>query len=72
MSKDMVLAILYRFGYDLTVIETTEEKATETLMKEYNRAYRNINNEPPTKEEISNAKDDIEYNLFRIGDVVWR
>ena len=62
----------YRFGYDLTVIEETEEKAIKALMKEYRRTYKNINSEPPTKEEIRNAEEDIEIQVYKIGEVVWR
>lgn len=82
MMKKVYLASLYRFGYDLTTVETSEEKAVNAIMTEYVRAYKDINGTDPT-EDISNdyydnsetyyevAKQEIDITEMVIGKVEW-
>lgn len=72
-KKTVVIADLYRFGYDLMVVEESEEKARAALMKEYRKAYKAWNDGiRPTKEEVENANECIEINEMAIGEVEWR
>jgi len=75
----MVLATLYRFGYELTTIAETEEEATKAIMKEYTRAYKQENGTTPGKDMYdegvsyyAQAKEDINYHDIEIGKVEWR
>ena len=85
LNKESVvyIATLYRFGYDLTVAETTEEKAIAALREEYIRAYKDINGVHPQDEEsdrayscgrsaLEVAMDDVEIREMTIGKVEWR
>lgn len=79
MSNKFYVASLYRFGYDLTVIETTEAKAIAAIMKEYKRAYKDINGTDPTKDRYDEfytyygyAKECIEVEDLELGKVEWR
>lgn len=75
----MVLATLYKFGYELTVIETTRAKAETALMAEYEKTYFDINGINPKDDYIyfkecsyyDNAKADIEYRTLKKGVVEW-
>lgn len=78
-DKKLYLATLDRFGYDLTVIETSETKAVSALMKEYKRAYEEINGTDPTKDRYDDfytyygqAKECIEIEELEVGKVEWR
>lgn len=78
----MILADLYRFGYDLTVLTETKEEAEKLLMEEYEKQYRKINDGEDPREEIAydhysdesyydEAKECIEYRELEIGKVEW-
>lgn len=72
MKKTVVIATLYRFGYDLTVAEETKEKAEKAMMKEYREAFIKWNDGlKPTKEEKDNAREDICFDELTYGEVEW-
>lgn len=83
-QKYMYMATLDRFGYDLTVIETTKEKARAALIEEYIRAFKQRNGIHPAEEEsdrwgtedhmtwLEVAEEDIITERFTIGEVEWR
>ena len=77
----MWIATLNRFGYTLTVIEKTRQKAIDALMAEYEKAFININGFNP-KDEINDrgytdlsfydeARNDIEIMKLTSGKVEW-
>lgn len=78
----MVYAELDRFGYTLSVIADTEEKAVNALMTEYEKAYENINGTSPHDEICDyvggdvtfydNAKEDIVITGYTKGVVTWK
>lgn len=77
-SKTVWLASLYRFGYDLTAIGETKEKAIATVLKEYSRAFKQYNNGASSKEiaygnvsYYANAKEDINCTEFEYGKCYW-
>lgn len=77
----MWFAQLDRFGYTLTVIEKTRQKAIDALMTEYEKAFININGFNPKDEtndrgytELSyydEARSDIEIMKLISGKVEW-
>ena len=67
----MIYATLYRFGYSLEVIANTEKEARAALIKEYNKAFFNINKCKPNKEEIRRRNEDIEIREFNLNTVEW-
>ena len=72
MNKTVVIATLYRFGYDLTVAEETKEKAEKAMMKEYRETFIKWNDGlKPTKEEKDNAREDIRFDELTYGEVEW-
>ena len=70
----VVLASLYRFGYELTVAARSQKQAHDALMEEYDRAYVDINGEDD--EEFADLRAEaercIEYSTLQIGKVEWR
>jgi len=75
----MVLATLYRFGYDLTVLAETKKEAEKAIMKEYSKTYKEWNGTTPGKDYCDDgvtyyaqAKEDINYHDIEIGKVEWR
>lgn len=81
--KYMYIGTLYRFGYDLTVVETTEEKAINAIKESYIKAFINQNGVHPDDEEseryfadgrtwLEDAVADIEITKMTIGEVEWR
>lgn len=75
----MILATLYRFGYDLTVLTETREEATKAIMKEYTKTYKAWNGTTPGKDMYeegvsyyAQAKEDINYHEIEVGKVEWR
>ena len=70
--KTVYMGILYRFGYDLTVIGESEKSVRSALVKEYNRTYKEINGSRPTSDEIRRRDADIEIHEFTMGKVEWR
>ena len=71
-KKTVWIAELYRFGYDLVVVEETKDKARRAMVKEYNRAYKHYNaGARPTSEEIENRNCDIRLYETTIGNVLW-
>lgn len=75
-------ATLYRFGYDLTVIEKTEEKAKRAIIEAYIKAFIKMNGVHPNDEEsgryfadgrtwLEDAIADIEITKMTIGEVEW-
>lgn len=68
----MTLITLDRFGYDLTVIDETKEKAIKAMLKEYRRAYAKWNNGArPTKEELEAVDDAMRITELTLGKVEW-
>lgn len=75
-------ATLYRFGYDLTVIEKTEEKAKRAIIEAYIKAFIKMNGVHPNDEEserswdgktwLEDAIEDIEVTTLELGKVEWR
>ena len=81
--KYIYIASLYRFGYELTVAETSEQKAKAAVIEEYIKAFKDINGVDPDDEEsgrgyadgttwLDDAKEDIEIYRMTIGKVDWR
>ena len=75
----MILATLERFGYELTTIAETKDAAVKAMMKEYSRAYKQINGTTPGKDYFEEgvtyyqqAKEDICFSEIQEGMVVWR
>lgn len=67
----IVIGRLYRFGYDLEVVGRTEAAVRKALVREYNRAYKEINGTKPTSDEIRRRNEDIEIHIMTIGQVEW-
>lgn len=66
-------AELYRFGYCLEVVSDDPDTARANLIKEYKRAYKNINGTGPTKDELNNVKEDLEdIEEVELNKVEWR
>ena len=69
-EQKVIVATLYRFGYDLTVAETTIERAEKAMMKEYRETYIKWNDGlKPSKEEKDRAKEEIRYDELTYGVV---
>lgn len=75
----MILAILDRFGYELTTIAETKEQAIKTIMKEYSKAYKAENGTTPGKDYVYEgttyyalAKEEISICEINPGEVEWR
>lgn len=68
---------LDRFGYDLTVVGTSESDVKSALMKEYNRAYKRYNglkrlsDDPEYKEYYDIAKEEIQIIELEMNKVEW-
>lgn len=79
--KYVYMATLDRFGYDLIVIDTTEEKAIEAIKAEYIRAFMDMNGIHPDDEEcdwgsdgrtwLEMAMEDISVEKMTLGKVEW-
>lgn len=80
--KYVYMGTLYRFGYDLTVVETTEEKAINAIKESYIKAFIDINGFHPDDEEsdrwcadgktwLEEAVSDIEITKMALGEVEW-
>jgi len=68
----VVLATLYRFGYDLTVVSATEAGAKKAMKAEYVKTYKSWNDgDDPTQEELRSAMDDIGYTEMTLNKVEW-
>ena len=77
--KKVYIARVYKFGYDLVAVSTTEDGAKDAIMKEYVRAYKDINGVDP-REDIDeifggslydNTLMDIEVREYTPGVVEW-
>lgn len=77
----MWLGQLDRFGYTLTVLESTKQKAIDAIMADYEKAFRDANGFDP-REEVNDrgwtdnsyydeAKTDIELRELKKGSVEW-
>ena len=79
-TKKVYLASLYRFGYNLEVVEETEAKAQNAMIAEYVKAYKARNNgADPSDDErydgetyLSLAIEDIAIYEMEFGKVEWR
>lgn len=71
-KKPVVVASLYRFGYELTCVMETKEEAEKLLLKEYRKTYKDWNGCYPDKEKIEEVKEFIEYWETEFGIVEWR
>ena len=67
----MVIASLYRYGYELTVLAENRTQAKKALMEEYTRAFIARNECEPDKDYLSTARQDIEYTEMKLGKVEW-
>ena len=77
----MILATLYRFGGELTVLANTGSQAEKLLLADYTELFKKMNNGEDPAEEISDnpwdegktfieaAKEDIEYRRIEVGIV---
>ena len=72
MGKEIVVASLYWFGYELTVTTETESEAETILLNEFCRAYKKTYGYPPNKEEVDERATCIEYHHAEFGKVEWR
>ena len=77
----MYLATLDRFGYELTVLESTEKKAISAIMKAYTKAYKDEWDGLDPKKEYTRDNNISDYRLaeaeinieeLQLGAVVWR
>lgn len=77
----MYLATLDRFGYELTVLESTEKKAISAIMKAYTKAYKDEWDGLDPKEEYTHFSNISDYRLaeseinieeLQPGKVIWR
>lgn len=79
-KKSVWVATIDRFGYDLTVVEETEDKAREALIKEYIRTYKKYNNgsNPATDDGgwgrtyLEVMEEEIDCTEMTFGKVEWR
>lgn len=77
----MWLGQLDRFGYTLTVLESTKQKAIDAIMASYEKAFIDINGFDPREEEndrgwtnnsfYDEAKECIELRELKRGSVEW-
>lgn len=81
--KYIYIASLYRFGYELTVAETSEQKAKAAVMAKYAEVFENINGFRPDEEEsdrgyadgstwLEDAESDVCISKMAIGEVWYR
>ena len=71
-KKVVILASLYRFGYELRIVSATKDEAETQLMKEYKKAYKKYNDgESPSMDFIRRAMEDIEYTDMEFDTVEW-
>lgn len=80
--KNIYIAELDRFGYTLTVAETTEKKARDAIISAYIKAFEDINGFHPADEEsdrsydgntwLEDAEEDIVIFKMGIGEVWYR
>lgn len=80
--KHVYIAELDRFGYTLTVAETTEKKAREAIISKYIETFESINGMHPADEEsdrscegrtwLGEAEEDICISKMTIGEVWFR
>ena len=77
--KMVYVGTLYRYGYDLTVVDDSPEKVEKALMDEYEKHFE----DGDPKEEIAydrysdltyyeEARQSIEISEFKFGKVEWR
>ena len=71
-NRSVVIASLWKFGYELTCVTDTKEEAEALLLKEYRKTYKKWNGEYPGKETIEEVKEYIEYWETEFGVVEWR
>ena len=67
----MIIASLYRYGYELTVLAENKTQAKKALMEEYTKTFIASNNCEPDKYYLSKARQDIEYTEMKLGKVEW-
>ena len=65
------IGTLDRFGYELRVVTNSEAEARKLLMREYKRAYEEINHCRLTKEAINTAEDELFIEEVTFGKVEW-
>lgn len=65
------LCTLERFGYVLTLVEKSEQKARETMIRAYNTIYKQNNGCRPSAEELEWAINDIGITAMECGKVEW-
>ena len=77
------IGTLDRFGYELTVVSSSEEKCRDLLLEEYKRAYEMRNPGEDPEEEIAEdrysnltyyelAKEDMAITEMELDKVEWR
>ena len=71
-KRSVIVASLYKFGYELTCVTETREEAEALLLKEYKKTYKQWNGTGPDKATIEEVKDYIEYWETEFGVVEWR
>lgn len=80
--KNIYIAELDRFGYTLTVAETTEKKARAAIISVYIKTFESLNGFHPDDEEsdrsadgrtwLEDATEDIVISKMEIGAVWYR
>lgn len=80
--KNIYIAELDRFGYTLTVAETTEKKARGAVITKYIQVFEKVNGFHPADEEsdrsydgkswLDDAIEDVMVSKMAIGDVWYR
>lgn len=70
-DNKIFVGTLERFGYELRVVTNSEAEARKLLMKEYKKAYEEINHCKLTKEAISTAEDELFIEEVTLGKVEW-
>lgn len=73
-TKQIYMAELDRFGYNLTVVGYSRAECFKAIRQEYYKAYRQRNGEGceyRLRMDWANAKEDIEYRCFTPGQVEW-
>lgn len=73
-TKQIYMAELDRFGYNLTVVGYSRDECLKAIRREYRKAYRRRNGENCEyylRMDWQKAKEDIEYRCFTPGQVEW-
>lgn len=79
MKTTFYLAEIERFGYNLRVLEATENKARESLIAHYIKTYKDWNDGADPAEDIDrwgrsyldSMKEDINITKMKLGELDW-